>query len=732
MDPNVDQNRQAREARYEPQPTTRVMISPLLVASDEMRQSEPSAEDSEDTKEDKRRRRERIAQNYIRGGYIHMLTASLRGPFRPQWRNPWEASRRRPKKEKPPGKVDIKTEGRKAFKQARNSAAQQPQDSRSFQLHQSYSTGSNITPRNQISIIDLTDGSADPLLASHRAKTVSVSETLKLRKRYGDGTPGSPSSAFDSPPKVAKKTSVTFQPHQPVTEASSSQFSDVQHIKREATQDEEKPELISCPKAQNFGVRKHKRVLSKQSIDDDGPPSSSDEAMEKPHGSKKARTIGQFRKQQMSKYAQRAQSAKAGPSSSKRRAEWDNRDDDDHKRVKFSSEESSLTPASTDEVKVKTEHPTWLRSALLDDFKQNTPGGRTTAKRHAETDEDTSSCTSKKIKLSDASDNSSPCPKSKRTPLPIDTNEFQASVAKVHESVGNALGGNIDFCQSASGSEGSGEEIEVDEEIEAGEEIKVDEEIEADEETEEDEETKEDEEIEADKEIEADEEIDSGEEIEGFEVDSDMQKSADDLFWNGVPDDSRDDEPVTYELSEEARAEALVRKIAAEERHERWLIAKANGCFKLGWTPDQAAQQPVDKAPSFSQGQLLTESTPVLNSTSKESENTNTNEQADGAPNSTNGTGSPKAAHASTSSEELLSLSHLLPPIKSDYLSDSETEYLFGPSDNLNTEPRTEESTGPNAQQDPNAMDTQAIAAAVDEAGTFLETWDVDQDVASM
>ena len=714
MDPSVIGNRQVREARFVPLPIDRVTVSPILVASDEMRENEPSAEDSDGTKREKRRRREQIAQNYIQGGYIHMLTTSLKGPFPPRWRNPWEASRRR-KKDKPTERIDVKAEGRRAFQQVRDSAVQQPGRSNSLRPDKSSSTSSAFIPRDlsRVPVIDLT---GDPVevpeparqstsLAAQQADTAGVQ---KASKHQNDpDTPGNRPSPCGSSRKATEKTSSGIESRLSGVEAYSSYITKQAHIKREFTEDEEESGMKKASNAQKSRVQHHKKVtkqphiklefteddeeleakqklqarkprvrhhnkgLSKKRTEEEELLYSTDDASSDQTGSKSAQAIQQFRLQQMRKYAKLAQAAKQG--AYKRRAEWDNHEDNS-KRMKFSSEENSSTHTSINKIKVEPEQFSHPQSPTMNAVKDSTPEKRAAAKRHAE--QDGYDSPNKKRRISETSVNSA-SPSTSRTPTPpIKVEDLQAGQAKVKGSIDDALAGNIDFGQSASGSEVSGEESESIE-------------------------------------VESEEDMNSDEE----------------LFWYGLPEDAYDKTPVTHELSGEARAEALRRRIAAEERHERWVEGIRNGTIRFTDQPsEQAAQKPADKLPSFSQGQLLTESTPLMYSTSKESNNTNTNQQGEMAVASLRDTGTPNTA-SSAYSAIFGNFSHLFPNLEPFSASESANDFnLFGDVEGADG---AEDGSKPNAQQDPYAMDTQAIADAVDEAGSFLDTWDVGQDVAS-
>ena len=677
MDPSVNGNLHVRVARFEPQPSTHITVSPVLVPNEDIYHADPSAEDSEGTKEEKRIRRERIAENYIQYGYIGMLTASLRGPTTPKWSNPWEASKKR-KKEKPPEKVDLKAEGRKAFERARDSAVQQPERPDSPRPDNSSTSGSNIISRDllQAHVIDLTDElvevpehSREP--ASLAAQPADLANAQNAGKHHYLGSSGSHPSTFDASRKATKKTSASIESRLSAVEAYSSYVTKQPHIKREFTEGEEEPEVMQQPKARKSRVRHHKRSRSKKATDEEQLLNSSDDASDDQAGSKSTQAMQQFRLQQIRKYAKLAQAAKAG--AHKRRAEWDDHEDD-YKRMKISSKEESSAHTSIGKIKVEPEQSLQPQSPILNAVKHSTPEKRAAAKRYAE--QDGYGSPNKKRRISETSLNSASSPTSRTATPPIKAENLQASQAKLEESIDSALSGDIDFVQSASGSEVAGEKSE------------------------------------------------------NIEEESDESMDSDDSWFRHGVSEAYDKTPVTHKLSPEVLEEARIRRIAAEERHAKWVEGIKNGTIKFTNEVEPAAQKPIDKLPSFSQGQLLTESTPLMYSTSKESENVNTSLQGDLVSASANVIGSSDAANH-TPSEEFINPSHLL-PIKQESLSEGNGEIDFSLFEDLGGEGGAENGSKQNAQHDPYGMDTQAIADAVDEAGSFLNTWNVSQDAASM
>lgn len=58
----------------------------------------PSSDDDADTRAAKRRRIEKLGEQYLRGDGLHILSAGLKGPFTDGWKNPWAKRERRVKR----------------------------------------------------------------------------------------------------------------------------------------------------------------------------------------------------------------------------------------------------------------------------------------------------------------------------------------------------------------------------------------------------------------------------------------------------------------------------------------------------------------------------------------------------------------------------------------------------------------------------------------------------------
>lgn len=67
-----------------------IRISPEIIpANEEIFYHGSSEEDSDQTRSRKRVKREQFAKDYLKHGYVPILTASLKGPFENGWKNPW-------------------------------------------------------------------------------------------------------------------------------------------------------------------------------------------------------------------------------------------------------------------------------------------------------------------------------------------------------------------------------------------------------------------------------------------------------------------------------------------------------------------------------------------------------------------------------------------------------------------------------------------------------------------
>jgi hypothetical protein len=82
----------------------------------------PSSDDDASTRAAKRLRIEKLGEQYLRGDGLHILSAGLKGPFGPGWKNPWAKRERRAKREvveipetagKPIKKLPVKNGGTK-------------------------------------------------------------------------------------------------------------------------------------------------------------------------------------------------------------------------------------------------------------------------------------------------------------------------------------------------------------------------------------------------------------------------------------------------------------------------------------------------------------------------------------------------------------------------------------------------------------------------------------------
>ena len=93
MDATTEAENQAQFRYYKSRKRTRLDFSPVRARPDDTYLVGTSDEDSEDTRARKKQRRESFAQEYLKYGRLPICTASLRGPFEDKFKHPWAKTR---------------------------------------------------------------------------------------------------------------------------------------------------------------------------------------------------------------------------------------------------------------------------------------------------------------------------------------------------------------------------------------------------------------------------------------------------------------------------------------------------------------------------------------------------------------------------------------------------------------------------------------------------------------
>ncbi|KAI9790895.1 MAG: hypothetical protein M1816_004656 [Peltula sp. TS41687] len=134
----------------------------------------------------KRRRVEEIARQYVAGQPVYILSASLKGPFNPSWRNPWS----KPSSSGPSGPDKLR------LKQTRpKSSINSRTTPRRGAKVEHYPKSSNVTPKS----LNINESRRDSVVGKieRREHTLSTGVGRGTRGPTHDGTPGSTRWADD-------------------------------------------------------------------------------------------------------------------------------------------------------------------------------------------------------------------------------------------------------------------------------------------------------------------------------------------------------------------------------------------------------------------------------------------------------------------------------------------------------------------------------------------------------